>query len=168
MCCGCSPVAAAVASAAKPVAKPPAKPVETDNVPAAGDGAGVESLWTRRQFMIHPYGIKWTDTSVAGEFPSNAELRLAEGLAAEALRQVVPENRLRVYDTRAAMQGIADEGSLLMLRTGFGVGIHTALARVAGAGGRVHTPKTALPPGMGFFAHVEDTEGNIVGLHAMA
>ena len=51
---------------------------------------------------------------------------------AEALRQVVPENRLRVYDTRAAMQGLADEGSLLALRTGFGVGIHTALARVAG------------------------------------
>ena len=51
---------------------------------------------------------------------------------AEALRHVVPENRLRVYDTRAAMQGIADEGSLLHLRTGFGVGIHTALARIAG------------------------------------
>jgi acetyl-CoA carboxylase carboxyltransferase component len=51
---------------------------------------------------------------------------------AEALRHVVPENRLRVYDTCAAMQGIADEGSLLPLRTGFGVGIHTALARIAG------------------------------------
>jgi acetyl-CoA carboxylase carboxyltransferase component len=51
---------------------------------------------------------------------------------AEALRHVVPENRLRVYDTRAAMQGIADEGSLLPLRNGFGVGIHTALARIAG------------------------------------
>jgi acetyl-CoA carboxylase carboxyltransferase component len=51
---------------------------------------------------------------------------------AEALRHVVPENRLRVYDTRTAMQGIADEDSLLPLRTGFGVGIHTALARIAG------------------------------------
>jgi acetyl-CoA carboxylase carboxyltransferase component len=51
---------------------------------------------------------------------------------AEALRHVVPENRVRVYDTRAAMQGIADEGSLLHLRTGFGVSIHTALARIAG------------------------------------
>jgi acetyl-CoA carboxylase carboxyltransferase component len=51
---------------------------------------------------------------------------------AQALRHVVPENRLRVYDTRAAMQGIADESSLLHLRTGFGVGIHTALARIAG------------------------------------
>jgi acetyl-CoA carboxylase carboxyltransferase component len=50
----------------------------------------------------------------------------------DALRHVVPENRLRVYDTQAAMQGIADEGSLLPLRTGFGVGIHTALARIAG------------------------------------
>jgi acetyl-CoA carboxylase carboxyltransferase component len=51
---------------------------------------------------------------------------------AEALRHVVPENRLRVYDTRAAMQGIADVGSLLYLRAGFGAGIHTALARIAG------------------------------------
>jgi acetyl-CoA carboxylase carboxyltransferase component len=51
---------------------------------------------------------------------------------AQALRHVVPENRLRVYDTRAAMDGIADEGSLLALRTGFGMGIHTGLARIAG------------------------------------
>ncbi|MFO1328873.1 MAG: carboxyl transferase domain-containing protein [Rubrivivax sp.] len=48
------------------------------------------------------------------------------------LRQVVPENRLRVYDTRAAIEGIADRGSVLMLRTGFGRGMHTALARVEG------------------------------------
>ncbi len=45
---------------------------------------------------------------------------------------VVPENRLRVYDTRAAMAGLADDGSLLALRTGFGIGIHTALARIEG------------------------------------
>ncbi len=38
------------------------------------------------------------------------------------LRDVVPENRLRVYDSRAAMAGLVDEGSLLLLRTGFGVG----------------------------------------------
>jgi len=48
------------------------------------------------------------------------------------LRHVVPENRLRAYDTRAAMAGLVDEGSLLMLRVGFGVGIHTALARIEG------------------------------------
>jgi len=49
-----------------------------------------------------------------------------------ALREVVPENRLRVYDSRAALHGIADAGSVLQLRTGFGAGIHTALARIAG------------------------------------
>ncbi|MEM5429440.1 acetyl-CoA carboxylase family protein [Cupriavidus oxalaticus] len=49
-----------------------------------------------------------------------------------ALRHVVPENRLRVYDTRKAIEGIADVGSVLMLRSGFGAGIHTALARVEG------------------------------------
>lgn len=46
--------------------------------------------------------------------------------------------------------------------------IDAALARVAAAGGRIHTAKMALPPGMGFFAHVEDSEGNVVGLHALA
>jgi acetyl-CoA carboxylase carboxyltransferase component len=49
-----------------------------------------------------------------------------------ALRDVVPENRLRVYDTRLALQGLADGGSLLELRTGFGKGIHTAMARIEG------------------------------------
>ncbi len=49
-----------------------------------------------------------------------------------ALRAVVPENRLRAYDTRAAIHGVADVGSVLMLREGFGVGIHTALARIEG------------------------------------
>jgi len=60
--------------------------------------------------------------------------RVADWLAppAEALRQVVPENRLRVYDTRQALAGLVDTGSLLELRTGFGIGIHTALARIEG------------------------------------
>ena len=49
-----------------------------------------------------------------------------------ALRELVPENRLRVYDTRAVMAGLADQGSLLELRSGFGKGIHTALARIEG------------------------------------
>lgn len=47
-------------------------------------------------------------------------------------RDVVPENRLRAYDSRAAMEAVADAGSLLHLRTGFGIGIHTALARIEG------------------------------------
>lgn len=46
--------------------------------------------------------------------------------------------------------------------------LDAALARAARAGGRVVTPKVALPEGMGFFAHIADTEGNVVGLHALA
>jgi uncharacterized protein len=42
------------------------------------------------------------------------------------------------------------------------------LARVPAAGGRVVVPKTALPPGMGHFAHILDSEGNRVGLHSPA
>lgn len=49
-----------------------------------------------------------------------------------ALRDVVPENRLRIYDTRRVLQGLADQGSVQELRSGFGVGIHTALARLEG------------------------------------
>lgn len=48
------------------------------------------------------------------------------------LRHVVPENRLRVYDSRKVIEGIADVGSVLILRAGFGHGIHTALARIEG------------------------------------
>jgi uncharacterized protein len=46
--------------------------------------------------------------------------------------------------------------------------LDAALARVERAGGRVATPKVALPPGMGYFAHIEDSEGNVVGLRALA
>ena len=43
-----------------------------------------------------------------------------------------------------------------------------ALARVTSAGGKVALPRQALPPGMGFFAHITDLDGNRVGLHALA
>jgi len=48
------------------------------------------------------------------------------------LRDVLPENRVRVYDMRRVMRGVADTGSLLELRSGFGVGIFTALSRIEG------------------------------------
>jgi hypothetical protein len=40
--------------------------------------------------------------------------------------------------------------------------------RVEGAGGQVVFPRVDLPEGMGVFAHIIDTEGNRVGLHAIA
>lgn len=47
-------------------------------------------------------------------------------------RQVVPENRLRAYDVRRAIESIVDVGSILELRPDYGVGIVTALVRVEG------------------------------------
>ena len=49
-----------------------------------------------------------------------------------AARAVVPEQLLRVYDVHAAVDAIADVGSVLELRAAFGVGMVTALARVEG------------------------------------
>jgi uncharacterized protein len=46
--------------------------------------------------------------------------------------------------------------------------LDAVLKRVAGAGGKVLLDKTALPPGMGYFAHIADTEGNRVGIHALS
>ncbi|GAA4910412.1 biotin-dependent enzyme [Actinomycetospora succinea] len=48
------------------------------------------------------------------------------------LRHVVPENRVRVYDVRAVVEGLADVGSVLELRRDFAPGIVTALVRVEG------------------------------------
>jgi acetyl-CoA carboxylase carboxyltransferase component len=48
------------------------------------------------------------------------------------LRDALPANRVRSYDMRAVMQGLADTGSLLELRAAFGTGILTALARIEG------------------------------------
>ena len=50
-------------------------PVEVDRVPDAGNGTGQEILYTRRQFIIHPFGVRWTDASRAGNFPTNPELQ---------------------------------------------------------------------------------------------
>jgi acetyl-CoA carboxylase carboxyltransferase component len=60
--------------------------------------------------------------------------RTPDWMAADqnALRSVLPENRVRVYDMRIVMRQLADADSLLELRAEFGVGIFTALARIEG------------------------------------
>jgi predicted enzyme related to lactoylglutathione lyase len=48
-----------------------------------------------------------------------------------------------------------------------GESMDQAIARVEAAGGAVITPKTILPGDMGAYAHIRDSEGNRVGLHAL-
>ena len=45
-------------------------------------------------------------------------------------------------------------------------GLDAAVARIAAAGGQVIDACIELPQGIGFIAHLRDTEGNTVGLHA--
>jgi len=49
------------------------------------------------------------------------------------LRNVIPENRRRVYDVRKVITTLADDGSVLELRHDFGRGMVAALARIEGA-----------------------------------
>jgi len=43
--------------------------------------------------------------------------------------------------------------------------LDAAMARVEAAGGKIAGPIIDLPPGMGRFVHILDTEGNRLGLH---
>jgi hypothetical protein len=56
------------------------------------------------------------------------------------------------------------EGTIIYLNAGDS--LDEVLERVPAAGGSIALAKTALPEGMGAYAHILDTEGNRVGLHA--
>jgi predicted enzyme related to lactoylglutathione lyase len=58
------------------------------------------------------------------------------------------------------------DGTMVYLNAG--PSLDAALGRVEATGCRITLPRTALPEGMGFFAHFTDCEGNRVGLHAMS
>jgi len=45
--------------------------------------------------------------------------------------------------------------------------LQPVLDRVEGAGGKVKKPKTEIGQGLGFWALIEDSEGNRVALHSM-
>jgi uncharacterized protein len=60
----------------------------------------------------------------------------------------------------------SDRGTIVYLDAG--ASLDATAGRVAAAGGRVVQPRIDLPDGMGAFVHIEDPEGNRVGLHALA
>lgn len=51
----------------------------------------------------------------------------------KTLRHLIPENRLRVYESRKVIETLADTGSVLELRRDFAPGMITALVRIEGA-----------------------------------
>ena len=97
-------------------------------------------------------------------------------LAAKLHRENMGEQTMAVfpYDDNAvggcllAAAGVepSAQGALVYLNAK--PSLDTVLARVEAAGGRITTPKVQLPGDMGVFAHITDTEGNRLGLHALA
>ncbi|MCZ6545624.1 MAG: carbamoyl-phosphate synthase large subunit, partial [Chloroflexi bacterium] len=73
-------------------------------------------------------------TSVAKQYLSYFQGPLQEWECPDQrlLRRIVPENRLRVYDVREVIEGLADTGSVLELRRHFGLGMVTSFIRVEG------------------------------------
>lgn len=67
-----------------------------------------------------------------------------------------------VLKTEAVKPG---QGSIVYLHVG--KDIDAALSRAERAGARIAFQKTALPGDMGYYAHIIDSEGNRVGLHAV-
>ena len=119
--------------------------------------------------------INWFEIPVRD---MNRAQRFYETLLARPLRrEAMGPQTLAVFDSADAGVGgclLAGEtvpapsvtGSLVYLNAH--PSLDAVLARVEAAGGRITTPKVQLPGDMGFFAHVTDTEGNRIGLHALA
>ena len=80
---------------------------------------------------------------------------------ARALRGVVPENRLRYYDMREVITGIADIGSVLEICKDWGPGIFTAFIRVEGA------PLGVIANNPGHLSGAIDAEGADKGARFM-
>lgn len=66
------------------------RPDEVEYIAGTGNGAGQENLWSRRNFSLHPYGFSFTNASVAGESPTNAEFELAANWTRNIERKRVP------------------------------------------------------------------------------
>ncbi|HYF43054.1 MAG TPA: VOC family protein [Ramlibacter sp.] len=123
------------------------------------------------------HALNWFEIPVAD---LDRAIRFYEALTGRKLRREAfggPGEELAVFevDERGAVNGAllrspdarpAAQGTMVYLNAGPRIDLW--LERVPAAGGRVLVGKTALPPGMGFFAHILDSEGNRVGLHADA
>ena len=65
-----------------------------------------------------------------------------------------------------AMPQTSAQGTLVYLNAG--PLLDVAVGRALAAGARISTPRVDLPEGMGSFVHIIDSEGNRIGLHALA
>ena len=68
----------------------PRVPVEVDREAAQGNGAGIETLWERKSWVIHPFGTAFTSTTLTNGNATLAQLRLAANWNRVVERKNVP------------------------------------------------------------------------------
>lgn len=68
----------------------PAVPTELERAEAGGNGGGIGTLWSRKTWLLHPFGYQFTSTTVAGISPTLAEYRLAANWDRVIVRKNVP------------------------------------------------------------------------------
>lgn len=68
----------------------PHMPVELEREASKGKGGGIETLWERKTWLLHPFGYQFKSDTVTGVSPSLAELRLAANWERVVHRKNVP------------------------------------------------------------------------------
>ena len=68
----------------------PRVPTEIERSALSGDGAGQETLVSRKDFCVHPGGFAWLSASMAGTTPTNAELATAANYDRRFARKNIP------------------------------------------------------------------------------
>lgn len=68
----------------------PEVPVEIDREASQGNGGGIETLWTRKTYLVHPFGFQYTGTPADGYSPTLAELATAGSWDRVVERKNVP------------------------------------------------------------------------------
>ena len=121
------------------------------------------------------HAVNWFEIPVSNI--DRAQVFYEKLFAAKLERQTMGEQTLAVfpYDDNAvggcllagtSVPKPSADGSLVYLNAQ--PSLDAVLARVEAAGGRITTPKVQLPGDLGVFAHITDSEGNRLGLHALA
>lgn len=70
---------------------------EVSRTAEAGNGGGMESIWERKTWIIHPFGFEWIEGSLAEMSPTLADLRLAAHWSRVVSRQQVPLAFVKAY-----------------------------------------------------------------------
>lgn len=68
----------------------PEVPVELEREASQGKGGGIATLWTRKTYLLHPFGFKYTGTPADGYSPTMAELATAGSFDRVVERKNVP------------------------------------------------------------------------------